>query len=150
MNFLQIIISMPMTTIYLEFDLGTTFANFPKHTKNIASVFKLLAAWKSKVNSWKTQYIFVTNQRTRLPDKFTIDGIKIEIKNSVKVLGVSLDITLGFSFFVNSTCAKSYYHLRRITSIRKCLFFDLTKLLLLTFVISRLDYCNSLLHGAPE
>ena len=111
---------------------------------------KLLAALKLKVNSSKTQCMLDTNQRTRLPETITIDGIRIEIKDSVKVLGVTLDNKLRFSSFVNSTCAKSYYHLRRITTIRKYLSFDLTKLLILTFVISRLDYCNSLLYGAPD
>ena len=137
-------------TIYLEFDQGTTFAIFLKHKKIIASVLKLLAALKVKVNSSKTHCMFVTNQRTRLAETITIDGIGIEIKDSVKVLGVTLDYQLGFSSFINNTCAKSYYHLRRITSIRKYLSFDLTKLLILTFVITRLDYCNSLLYGAPD
>ena len=137
-------------TIYSEFDLETIFANFLKHKKIIASVLKLLAALKLKVNSSKTQCMFVTNQRTRLPETITIDGIRIEIKDSVKVLGVTLDNKLRFSSFVNSTCAKSYYHLRRITSIRKYLSFELTKLLILTFVIGRLDYCNSLLYGASD
>ena len=41
-------------TISLEFDLGTTFANFLKHKNIIASVLKLLAALKFKVNSSKT------------------------------------------------------------------------------------------------
>ena len=116
----------------------------------IASILKLLPALKSKVNSSKTQCMFVTNQRTRLPETITIDGIRIEIKDSVKVLGVTLDNKLRFSSFVNSTGAKSYYHLRRITSIRKYLSFDPTKLLILFFVISKLDYCNSLLYGAPD
>ena len=132
-------------TIYLEFDLGTTFATFLKHKKTIASVLKLLAALKLIVNSSKTQCMFVTSQRTRLPETITIDGIRIEIKDRVEVLGVTLDNKLSFSSFINSTCAKSYYHLRMITSIRKILSFDLTKLLILTFVIRRLDYCNSLL-----
>ena len=65
-------------------------------------------------------------------------------------MGDTLDNKLRFSSFVNSTCAKSYYHLRRITSVQKYLSFDLTKLLILTFVITRLDYCNSLLYGAPD
>ena len=137
-------------TIYLEFDLGTTFANFLKHNKIIASVLKLIAALKLKVNSSKTQCKFVTNQKTRLPETITIDGIRIEIKDRVKVLGVTLDKKLSFSSFINSTCAKSYYHLRKIRSIRNFLSFDVTKLLILTFVISRLDYCNSLLYGAPD
>ena len=38
-------------TIYLEFELGTTFANFLKHKEIIASVLKLLAALKIKINS---------------------------------------------------------------------------------------------------
>ena len=77
-------------------------------------------------------------------------GSELRSKIVFKVLGVTLDNKLGFSSFVNSTCAKSYYHLRRITSIQKYLSFDLTKLLIHTFVISRLDYCNSLLYGAPD
>ena len=137
-------------TIYLAFDLGTIFANFLKHKKIIASVLKLLAALKLKVNSSKTQCMFVTNQRTRLPETFTIGGIRIEIKHRVKVLRVTLDKKLSFSSFINGTCSKSCYHLRRITSIRKFLSFDLTKLLILTLVISSLDYCKSLLYGAPD
>ena len=68
----------------------------------------------------------------------------------VKVLMVTLDNKLGFSSFAKSTCAKCYYQLRRITSIRKFLSIDLRKVLILTFIISRLDYCNSLLYGAPD
>ena len=52
---------------------------------------KLFAALKLKVNISKTQCMFVTNQRTRLPETITIDGIRIEIKDRVKVLRVTLD-----------------------------------------------------------
>ena len=127
-------------TIYLEFDLKTTFANFLKYKKIIASVLKVLAALKLKVNCSKTQCMFVTNPRTRLPETITIDGIRSEIKDRVKVLGVTLDNKLSFSSFINSPCAESYYHLRRITS-QNFLSFDLTKISILFFVISRLDYC---------
>ena len=65
-------------TIYLEFDLRTTFASYLRPKKIIASVLKLLAALKLKVHSSKTQCMFVTNQRTRLPEKITIDGVRIE------------------------------------------------------------------------
>ena len=82
--------------------LGTTFANILEHKKIIGSVLILLAALKLKVNKSKTQCMFVTNQRTRLPETITIDGIRIEIIDSVKVLGVLLDIKLGFASFMNS------------------------------------------------
>ena len=94
--------------------------------------------------------MFVTIERPRLPQTITIDGISMEVKDRVNVLIVTLDNKLGFSSFTNSTCAKSYYHLRRITSIRKFLSFDLRKLLILALIISRLDYCNSLLYGASD
>ena len=55
-------------TFYLKFDLGTTFASFLNHRKIIASVLKLLTASKIKINSSNTQCMFVTNQRTRLPE----------------------------------------------------------------------------------
>ena len=47
-------------TIYLEFE--TTFAKFLKHKMISASVMKLLVALNLKVNSSKTQCMFVTNQ----------------------------------------------------------------------------------------
>ena len=62
--------------------------------------------------------MFVTNQRVRRTETIAIDGIRIEIKDRVKVLEVTLDNKSSFSSLVNSTCAKSSYHLRRITSIQ--------------------------------
>ena len=136
-------------TISLEFDQGTTLANFLNHRKIIASVLKLLTASKLRINSSNTQCMFITNQRNHLPERITIDGIKIEMKGEVKVLGDNLDIMWPFSSFINNNCSKSYYHLRMITSIRNFLSFDLTMLLILTFVASRPNYCNSLFKSMP-
>ena len=122
-----------------------TLANFLKHKKVIASVLTLLAALKLNVNSSKTQCMFVTNQRTRLPETIAIDDIRIEIKDRVKVSRVTLDNKLSFSSFINSTWAKSYYHLRKITSIRTFLSFDLTKLSVDLIIVT---HCNMVLWTA--
>ena len=50
--------------------------------------------------------MFVTNQRTRLRETITIDGIRIDVKDSFKVLGVTLENNLGFSSFINSPCCE--------------------------------------------
>ena len=47
-------------------------------------------------------------------------------------------------------CKSAFYHLRKIRPICKHLTFDAAQLLVQAFVISKLDYCNSLLHCLPK
>ena len=49
----------------------------------------------------------------------------------------------------NLSCSANF-ELRRISSIRHLLSTDATKTLVSAFVLSRLDYCNSLLSGCPQ
>ena len=51
---------------------------------------------------------------------------------------------------VSNVCRTAYYELRRIGSIRHLLTPEATKTLVCAFVLSRLDYCNSLLSGCPS
>ena len=48
---------------------------------------------------------------------------------------------------VNAVCQSSFFHLRNIGFIRKYLTYDVAKIIIHTFVVSKLDYCNSLLYG---
>ena len=50
---------------------------------------------------------------------------------------------------VNAVCQSSFFHLRNIGFIRKYLTYDAAKIIH-AFVISKLDYCNSLLYGLPS
>ena len=50
---------------------------------------------------------------------------------------------------VSAVCASCNYHLRRLSSIRRYLTQDATRCAVQAFITSRLDYCNSLLHGIP-
>ena len=51
---------------------------------------------------------------------------------------------------VSQTCQSVYLELRRISSVRQVLTVDATKILVTFLVLSRLDYCNSLLSGIPQ
>ena len=51
---------------------------------------------------------------------------------------------------VSKTYRSAYLELRRISSIRHVLTVDATKILVTSLVLSRLDYCNSLLSGIPK
>ena len=50
---------------------------------------------------------------------------------------------------VNAVCQSSF-HLRNIGFLRKYLTYDAAKIIIHAFVISKLDYCNSLLYGLPS
>ena len=49
-----------------------------------------------------------------------------------------------------NTCRAAYIELRRISSIRHFLSVDATKTLMCSLVLSKLDYCNSLLSSSPQ
>ena len=49
-----------------------------------------------------------------------------------------------------AVCKSAFFHLRNIPKIRKFLTTETTKALFHAFVTSKIDYCNSLLYGAPK
>ena len=50
---------------------------------------------------------------------------------------------------ITKTCKAAFYHLHNIRRIRKFLTVESTKVLVHAFIMGRIDYCNSLLHGLP-
>ena len=68
----------------------------------------------------------------------------------MKNLGVYLDNTLSMESHVNNLCKTLYFHLRRISKILKFLTLDAANKLAVSFILSRLDYCNSLLSGLSD
>ena len=65
--------------------------------------------------------------------------------DSVRNLGVILDKHLTMQQQIGSVCRTSFYHLRRITRIRKFLSRPAAAQLVSAFVLSHIDYGNSLL-----
>ena len=50
---------------------------------------------------------------------------------------------------INFTCKTAFFKLRHMSTIQHYLSVDSTKILLVSLVLSRIDYCNSLLAGLP-
>ena len=61
-----------------------------------------------------------------------------------------MDASLSFLQHVNHVVSSGFYHLRSIKSTIKSLPFETAKTPVNCFVISRVDYCNSLLAGMPR
>ena len=84
------------------------------------------------------------------PNKWELSGSTILFSYKVRNLGVYLDSNLSMDQHVNLLCRSVFLELRRIGRLRRLRSVDATKKLVSSFVLSRLDYCNSLLAGLPE
>ena len=104
---------------------------------------------KLQLNPDKTETVFITSKHNQkslsLPFSVDLNGT-----STVRNLGVTLDQNLSFQQHVSRICQICYFELRRINSIRHCLSQDALKTLISAFVLSRIDYCNSLLAGCPK
>ena len=69
---------------------------------------------------------------------------------SVITLSVTLDTHLTMKNQVKNLARTANIELRRINSFHHYLSVEATLKLVLAFVMSRLDYCNSLLYGCPQ
>ena len=74
----------------------------------------------------------------------------VKVSPSVRNLDVTLDSTLSLHQHVINVCRVAYLELRFINSIRNFLSVDAVKTLVGSLVLSRIDYCNSLLVGLPQ
>jgi len=83
---------------------------------------------------------------------FTLGGAHAHVAQSddVRVLGVQLSSDLSLDKHVNVVSAKCCFQLRQLRSIRHSLGDDPVAALVHAFVASRVDYCGSLLIGAPR
>ena len=107
-----------------------------------------------KLNDNKTEHMDGSSNRTKqlhnLPTSITIGIAQIAFKQSVKNLGFTLDCHLTMNAHVTKIAQTCYFELRRLASIRRFLTSTATATLVPAFVLSRIDYCNSLLFGSTH
>ena len=107
-----------------------------------------------KVNDSKTELMLVKSKRAKhlhnLPTSINIGNAQIPFKQSVKNLGFALDCHLTMNAHVSNIARTSYFELRRLASIRRSLTSTATATLVSAFVLSRIDYCSSLLFGSTH
>ena len=82
-----------------------------------------------------------------LSTSLNINGIPIEFSKSLRNLGIIFDISFSLHKHIMNTCRAAFIELKLISSIH--LLVDATNTLMCLSVLSKLDYCNSLLSGAP-
>ena len=68
----------------------------------------------------------------------------------IKSLGVVIDSRLTFDTHVRAVCKACNYHKQALRHVRHCIPLSVAQTLAWSIVGSHLDYCNSVLYGAPK
>ena len=107
-----------------------------------------------KLNDNKTKLMLVTSKRTKhlnkLPTSITIGNTQIPFKQSDKNLDFRLDCHFTMNALVSNIAQTCYFELRHLASTRRFLTSTATAIYVSAFVLSRIDYCNSMLFGSTH
>ena len=85
-----------------------------------------------------------------LPSVITLHGTTLPISSKLKILCVTSDSNLNFAHFISQIIQFSNFHIYSIKQVRKFLPLSTANALFISLVLSRLDYCTSLLRGQPN
>ena len=103
-----------------------------------------------KVNDEKTELLLLGspyNFRKKHNISLFVGESEVFSVDMVTNLGVILDKTLSMSDFIDKKCSTCWFYLKSIAKVRKFLTIDATKCLVQALIVSRVDYCNSVLSG---
>ena len=78
-----------------------------------------------------------------------VAGSTLQVSSQVKSLGVILDSRMRFDSHVRAVVRACNYHTRALRHVRKQLTSEAAQTIACSVIGSRIDYCNSLLFGAP-
>ena len=107
-----------------------------------------------QLNPDKSEALIVgtTNQLravTSSVSSVSVAGVDLPVADDIKVLGV-LDRRLTFHKHVSAAARSCNYHLQAVGHIRRLMTTELAQTLACSLILSRIEYCNAVLHGAPS
>ena len=118
----------------------------------------------SVVKAWSTANILRLNDKTELMlvtlkitkhlhnlnTSIAIGNVQIPFKQSVKILDFTLDSHLTMNAHFSTIALTCYFELHRLAYIRRFLTSTEKATLVSAVVLSRIDYCNTLLFGSTH
>ena len=136
---------------------ATSLAHIDTLAENVQSCIENIYAWMSanrlKMNDDKTEIIPCTTRpklKSLVLDHINLNNTHIKFSSKAKNLGLNIDNALSMDAHVNHLCKVLNFELRKLSQIRKYLDINSTKTLASAFILSRLDYCNSVFAGLPQ
>ncbi|KAK3518762.1 hypothetical protein QTP70_012088 [Hemibagrus guttatus] len=116
----------------------------------LVDISSWMMAHQLKLNPSKTELLIIPSDPSPAQDlAISLSNSMISPTASARNLGVTMDNQLSFSSHVTNVTHSCRFLLYNIRRIRPFLSTQATQVLVQSLVISRLDYCNSLLAGLP-
>jgi hypothetical protein len=120
----------------------------------ISAIREWMGCNKLKLNDDKKEALLLRPLRFfhfhDMPHSICVGNTEVEFSTSARDLGYTISDTMSLDTHVTNVCRAAYLAIRQIASIRQFLTADAAKKLVCAYVLSRLDYCNSLLSGCPK
>ena len=107
---------------------------------------------RAVINDDKTEFLILHSSYKEFTAKliFEIGQTLVKPSDTCRNLGVIFDSHMKMENQIQSICQSVNFHLRSINSVSDSLTDEATVLLVHALITSKLDYCNSLLHGLPD
>ncbi|KAK3525562.1 hypothetical protein QTP70_000161 [Hemibagrus guttatus] len=116
----------------------------------LVDISSWMTAHQLKLNPSKTEPLIIPGDPSPAQDlAISLSNSMISPSATARNLGVTMDNQLSFSSHVTNVTRSCRFLLYNIRRIRPFLSTQATQVLVKSLVISRLDYCNSLLAGLP-
>lgn len=124
---------------------------FQDITQVLIKIKEKFSQLKLMLNSSKTVALLIKGKRNQrdYPSFIQFDS-QVLFSDKAKILGVQFDHNITFENHVQNTVKACLFHLRRLYAIRNYLSFELRRDHARTFVVQRLDYCNSLMANIQK
>ena len=143
------------TQLYITFRTSSV-SDMNLSNAKLVNCVRDMDAWmlsnKLKLNKDKSEVLVISSSYRPRPPLSSVDicNETVSCSPSARNIGVIFDQSLCMVLHVNAVCQSSFFHLRNIGFIRKYLTCDAAKIIIHAFVVSKLDYCYSLLYGLPS
>ena len=140
-----------MYTFRIQFQYSAICHLLPK---GLDLISQWMASHFLKLNAGKSQLLLFTPKNIR--DQLVIDKVYLGDNTFIPVslqalnLGVRLDFEASFSPHISMVISQSYRQISNINQIRKYLTVADIRTVVQALIVSRIDYCNSLLYGVNE
>ena len=121
-------------------------------TLNDVSKRLLYGCNRLQLNASKTEFLWCSSsRRIHLHDRtsFHVGDDLVQPASVVRDLGLYIDEALTMTDHINNLMRTCFGILRQLKTIRRCLPLETTKMLIHSFISSRVDYCNAAFAGLP-
>ena len=139
--------------IYVSVSVADASVAASRLSACIVDVNRWMSASRLRLNPAKTQIMWLGSrqqlQKVDVSD-ISILATTVPVTDTARDLGVVIDSQLSLGPHVSAVCRSGYYQLRQLRPVINLLSQDASKMLVHAFISSRLDYCNSLLHGITD